>query len=174
MSYQFKNITVLIVDSQPAMIELIQGVLHLMGVRRIIARTDGKSGIKAFKQFNPDLLIIDWDLDSLDGITFTKTIRSDKKNPFVPIIFMTAFSSERRVKKARDSGITEFLKKPFSAKSLYRRIEEIIERPRKFVNAPDFFGPDRRRRKFKEDFPGQEKRTEKPVEIDFVESKAAK
>ncbi len=170
MSYQFKNITVLVVDSQPAIVELIQGVLHLFGVRNIVTRTDGKSGIKAFKQLAPDLMIIDWDLANLDGIEFTKQIRTGEKNPFVPIIFMTAFSSEKRVMQARDSGITEFLRKPFTAESLYRRIEEIIERPRKFVKAPTFFGPDRRRKRTG-DYKGPNKREVAPIEIDFIDKK---
>lgn len=169
MSYNFKDITVLIVDSQPAIVELIHGVLRIFGVRNIITRMDAKSGLEAFHEHIPDLLIVDWDLETFNGLEFTKRIRSSKKNPFAPIIFMTAFSSEKRVLQARDSGITEFLKKPFTAESLYRRIEEIVERPRKFVRAPDFFGPDRRRKR-KDGYQGAEKRGFVPIEIDMVES----
>lgn len=173
MAYEFKNITVLVVDSQPAIVELIHGVLHLFGVRRIITRTDGKSGLAAFRQTGPDLLIIDWDLHNLDGLEFTKKIRQGDVNPFAPIIFMTAFSSEKRVTQARDCGVTEFLRKPFTADSLYKRIEEIIERPRKFVKASDFFGPDRRRKRSGAP-KGREKRAYKPIEIDFIEEKPKK
>ena len=166
MAYQFKNLTVLVVDSQPAIVELIHGVLHLFGVRHILTRTDGKSGLKAFQQIGPDLLIIDWDLDNLNGLEFTKMIRQGEVNPFVPIVFMTAFSSQNRVKQARDCGITEFLRKPFTADSLYKRIEEIIERPRKFVKAPGYFGPDRRRKRIG-GYKGPDKRSsehEEPAE----------
>lgn len=167
MSYQFKNITVLVVDSQPAMIQLIQGVLRLLGVNNIISCTDGKSGLRSFREYNPDLIIIDWDLDNLDGLTFTKSVREGSSNPFIPIIFMTAFSSEKRVVRARDSGITEFLKKPFTAKSLYKRIEAIIEHPRKFVRTENFFGPDRRRKAL---VYTPDRRGKVPViEIDFVD-----
>lgn len=169
MSYSFDRITVLIVDSQPAIIELIHGVLHLFGVRRILTRTDGKSGLKAFDQSKPDLLIIDWDLDTLDGLEFTRKIRSSRFNPYAPIIFMTAFSSEKRVRAARDCGVTEFLRKPFTANSLYKRIEEIIERPRKFVRTDEFFGPDRRRRR-NDAYTGPNRRNDPPVDIDFVEN----
>lgn len=169
MTYQFKNITVLVVDSQPAIVDLVHGVLHLFGVRRIITRTDGKNGLKAFRQIHPDLLIIDWDLDNLDGLEFTRQIRKSEINPFAPIIFMTAFSSEKRVKLARDCGITEFLRKPFTAEALYKRIEEIIERPRKFVKAPAYFGPDRRRKRHA-DFRGENKREIAPIDLDFIDS----
>src|SRR5690348_5779042 len=144
MAYKFKEITVLIVDSQPAIVEMISDVLKMFGVRRIITSIDGKSGLKTFEKRIPDILIVDWDLASIDGLMFTKAVRDSKANPYVPIIFMTAFSSEKRVRAARDSGITEFLRKPFTADSLYKRIEAIIERPRPFVRIPEFFGPDRR------------------------------
>lgn len=157
MTYKFREITVLIVDSQPAIVELIRDVLKMFGVQRILTSIDGKSGLKAFEKHTPDILIVDWDLASIDGLMFTKSVRSSTRNPYVPIIFMAAFSSTGRVSAARDSGITEFLRKPFTAESLYKRIEEIVERPRPFVRAPDFFGPDRRR-KTSEGFQGPDKR----------------
>lgn len=146
MAYNFREITVLIVDSQPAIVDLIKNVMKMFGVQRVITRTDGKSGLKAFETQAPDIMIVDWDISSIDGLAFTRAVRQSKTNPYTPIIFMTAFSSAKRVFSARDSGITEFLKKPFTAGSLYKRIEAIIERPRTFVRAPEFFGPCRRRR----------------------------
>jgi len=161
MNYKFQEITVLVVDSQPAIIDLISNVLKMFGVRRVITSTDGKSGLQAFEKHAPDILIIDWDLASIDGTMFTKTVRASATNPYAPIIFMSALSSTERVALARDSGITEFLRKPFTAESLYKRIEEIIERPRPFVRAESFFGPDRRRKE-RADFSGPDKRGPRP------------
>lgn len=158
MAYQFKNLTVLVVDSQPAIVQLIDSVLQMFGVQKIIKCTDGQSGIEAFERNAPDLIIIDLDLKNLNGLEFTKTVRASTSNPYVPIIFMTALSSPKRVASARDSGITEFLRKPFTAQSLYRHIEVIIEKPRQFVRVGEFFGPDRRRRR-DAGFQGSEKRT---------------
>lgn len=85
----------------------------------------------------------------MDGISFTRIVRNDpaSPNPYVPVILMTGFSEKRRVLQARDAGVTEFLVKPFNAHDLYKRIVQVIERPRQFVRAEDFFGPDRRRKK---------------------------
>jgi DNA-binding response OmpR family regulator len=84
----------------------------------------------------------------VDGISLARMIRNDPKspNPYIPIILMTGFSEKRRVIQARDAGVTEFLVKPFTARDLFRRITQIIERPRQFVKSEDFFGPDRRRK----------------------------
>ena len=165
MTYQFQNITVLIVDSQPAVVELIKGVLKMFGVKDVLTCTDGKSGLKTFKGRRPDLVIIDWDLDNINGIEFTKAIRHDPVDPYVPIIFTTALSSGKRVATARDSGITEFLRKPFTAEALYKRIEAIVEKPRPFVHSEEFIGPDRRR-KSDTDFKGNDRRDKWVLDVD--------
>jgi len=165
MAYDFNNITVLIVDSQPAIVEMIKGVLTMFGVKNIVPCTDAKTGLKAYRKHKPDLIIIDWDLDGTNGIEFTKTIRRDPENPYTPIIFMTALSSGKRVAEARDSGITEFLRKPFTAEALYKRIEAIVEKPRAFVQSEKFIGPDRRRKR-DENFKGEDKRDKWVVDVD--------
>ena len=63
---------------------------------------------------------------------------------------MTGYSHKLRAEEARDAGVTEFLVKPFTAKDMYLRIEALIEKPRRFVDAENFFGPDRRRRVVKD------------------------
>jgi two-component system chemotaxis response regulator CheY len=63
----------------------------------------------------------------------------------VPIIMITGHTEKNRVTAARDSGITEFLAKPISAKALYQRIVNVIAHPRPFIKTKTYFGPDRRR-----------------------------
>src|SRR3546814_1685570 len=84
---------------------------------------------------------------------------SASKNVFVPIIMVTAQSEEWKVMKARDAGVTEFLVKPFSAKTMARRITVVVENPRQFVRTDEFFGPDRRRHVIS-NYTGQERRKE--------------
>lgn len=167
MSYQFKNISVLVVDSQPAIVELIRDVLIMFGVKNVKSYTDGVHAMKALETMTPDLMIIDWDLETMSGIEFTRSVRHDPKSSYVPIIFMTALSSSKRVEEARDSGITEFLRKPFTAEALYKRIEAIVEKPRAFVHSDNFIGPDRRRKSLP-DYKGPDRRDQWAVDIDMV------
>jgi two-component system chemotaxis response regulator CheY len=79
-------------------------------------------------------------------------------------IMMTGYSDKVRVEEARDVGVTEFLAKPFTAQDLYARIEKLIEKPRRFVEAEAFFGPERRRRKMKaEEYKGPKRRDAEPA-----------
>lgn len=165
MGYQFRNATVLIVESTRAMFDLTKGVLGAFGVGHVFYASDKESGFREFCKNNPDLIILDWLSDPDNGLALTKQIRNDPKspNPFVPIIMMTGYSQKKRVVMARDSGITEFLVKPFTAKTLYNRIEQIVEKPRQFVKAPEYFGPERRRRA--DDYQGTERREERLAEM---------
>ena len=148
MAYQMHKISVLIVEDNLPMLEITKSLLLTFGVGHVITAQNGEIGFKRFCELNPDIVIADWMMKPIDGISLTRIIRNDPKspNPYVPVILMTGFSERRRVFQARDAGVTEFLVKPFNARDLYKRIVQVIERPRQFVKATDFFGPDRRRR----------------------------
>lgn len=148
MSYQFENIKVLIVEDNQPMLELAKAILQTFGIANVIAAKNGEDGFRKYCESNPDLVIADWMMKPMDGISLTRRIRNDPASPnqFVPVILMTGFSEKRRVIQARDAGVTEFLVKPFNARDLYRRISQVIERPRQFIRSEDFFGPDRRRK----------------------------
>lgn len=147
MAYRMNSIKVLIIEDNWHMRALAKSLLSAFGVEQIDAVADAEAGYALFVQNKHDLIIVDWMLDPMDGIEFTRLVRGDKQspNPFVPIIMMTGYSEKKRVIEARDAGVTEFLVKPFTSRSLFARIEQIIERPRQFVRAPEYFGPDRRR-----------------------------
>ncbi len=149
MAYDFSQVSVLIVEDNQPMVDLLASLLEAYGVSKIYSARDGDEGFEVFKKELPDLILSDWMMKPVDGISFTRRIRNDVSSPnkFVPIILMTGFSEKRRVMQARDAGVTEFLVKPFNARDLYRRIVQIIERPRQFVRSEDFFGPDRRRKR---------------------------
>ncbi len=147
MAYDFKSVTVLVVEDSSTMAELIRNLLISFGIGRVEVAKDGTEGYAAYLKIRPDLIISDWLMSPMDGISMTKKIRNDTKshNPFVPVILITAFSERPRIMQARDSGVTEILAKPFTVMDLYKRVEAIIEKPRQFVKSENFFDPDRRR-----------------------------
>ena len=155
MAYDFSNVSVLIVDDNRFMTELIKSLLQTFGIRRIFTANDPDKGFRIFCEERPDLIISDWVMEGGTGLDLSRKVREDSisPNPYAPIILVTGYAEEKRVIEARDKGITEFLVKPFKANDLYTRIEQIIEKPRRFVKCIDYFGPDRRRKK-KDEFSG--------------------
>lgn len=152
MPYQFNTVSILVVEDNQPMLALVESLLETFGFKNIKTAKNGDEAFQIFCNNKFDLVIADWMMKPIDGISLTRRIRNDPASPnqFVPVILMTGFSEKRRVMQARDAGVTEFLVKPFNARDLYRRIAQIVERPRQFVRSQDFFGPDRRRKINKE------------------------
>lgn len=146
--YDLSRLNLLVVDDNKYMILLIKTLLHSIRVKNVREASDGAEAFMELRKFPADMVVCDLQMQPLDGIEFTRLVRTAKDSPnqYVPIIMLTGHTEERFVKEARDAGVNEFLSKPLSAAGLYSRIIEIIDNPRPFVRTPTYFGPDRRRK----------------------------
>ena len=141
------NITILILDRDARMLTNIKNVLIDLGFQRIFMGRDGREGLDLMERERIQLIITDWDMGPINGIDFVNLIRNipDPQYRVIPVIMLTARAEIEDVKVARDSGITEFVAKPFTVKRLVDRIIAIVDNPRNFVLANTFKGHDRRR-----------------------------
>lgn len=144
----FSTISFLIVDSNPLSIELVRDILGMLGATAIRSAMTVSRARKMLRYDPADIVITEHYLESESGLALIDWIRNATDSPdrMIPVIMLTANSEQNYVVEARDIGVTEFLAKPFNVESLYRRLVSVIVRPRAFVNADDYFGPDRRRR----------------------------
>ena len=143
----FNKLRFLVCDDNPHMRRILRTLLHGFGAREVYEAEDGASGLEAFTHYVPDIIVADWAMPIFDGLELTQMIRQPgaNSNPYVPIIMLTGHSEKKRVTSARDAGVTEFMAKPISAKSLYQRIVNVVAHPRPFIKTQTYFGPDRRR-----------------------------
>ena len=143
----FNKLRFLVIDDNAHMRRILRTLLHGFGAREVYEAEDGAAGLEAFTNFVPAIVVTDWAMPIFDGLELTQMIRQPgaNANPYVPIIMLTGHSEKNRVTAARDAGVTEFLAKPISAKSLYQRILNVVVNPRPFIKTKNFFGPDRRR-----------------------------
>lgn len=142
-----KALQVLLIDDNQHMRTIAAAILQSAGIRSIIEVSDGSAAIVALRQNPIDLAIVDFNMAPMDGVEFTRLVRNspDSPNAYLPIIMMTGHSEKHRVMEARDAGVTEFVVKPITAKAVFDRIQAVIMRPRPFIKASAYFGPDRRR-----------------------------
>lgn len=148
MSFNFKKLSVLVVEDTVPMRKLIVSVLDALGVGQVYSAEEGAQGFEMFRKFSPDIVVADWHMLPMNGIDLTREIRTNLLSPnrLAPVILITGYSAMERVAQARDAGVTEFMVKPFSANDLAKRLAYVINKPRDFIDAPAYFGPDRRRR----------------------------
>ena len=141
------------------MLGLIRDVLSVMGFTDVTVAKDGRTAIKEVLKHNFDLIFCDWNMPEINGIEFTHTVRRlpDYEKCAIPIIMVTGKATAEDVRKARDSGINEYLVKPFTINMLCDKVKSVIENPRRYVLSDTYSGPDRRRRTDKVPAPDRRK-----------------
>ncbi len=147
LAHRLASIPVLIVDPDMPIANLVRNVLRSVGFENVRVAKDGKDALDILLSSPVDLLITDWRMEHMDGVSLLRFLRSDPNSPnrFVPIIMLTGRAERRDVEEARDAGVTEYMVKPVTAKALFERIVQVVENPRSFILAKAYKGPDRRR-----------------------------
>lgn len=116
-----------------------------------------------------DIIVTDWLMPEGSGEELVTWVRNHKNDEvrFMPILVVSGYTTEKVTNVTRDMGANEILVKPISGKLLASRICAIIDHPRPFIQASDFFGPDRRRQNLP--YKGNDRRTQaaKIVEQDI-------
>ena len=144
----FERVRVLILEDNVHMSTILRTILQGFGIRHITEVRDAADAFEGMRSTNPDLAIVDYMLGDVDGVEFTRLIRtaSDSPNKYLPIVMVSGHTDRTRIMEAINAGVNEYLAKPVRPIDMYNRLVALIERPRRFVKAPGYFGPDRRRR----------------------------
>ena len=118
---------ILVIDDEPSILNLVTAYLRAEDYEYNTAE-DGKSGLKAFKAFKPDLVVLDIMLPGMDGIEVLNQIRRES-NAYV--IMLTAKSEEVDKVVGLSVGADDYLTKPFSPRELMARIKAALRRLQK-------------------------------------------
>jgi two-component system, chemotaxis family, chemotaxis protein CheY len=111
---------VLLVDDSKTMRNIVKGVLATMGITTIEEAGDGQDALSRVEAFNPDLILLDWNMPVMDGISFVRAYRGKKKT--TPIIMVTTEAEKSRVLEAIQAGVNNYAVKPFTPESLSKVI----------------------------------------------------
>jgi len=154
----FSKVRFLIVDPNPLALQMLNDILSMLGANYVRRATDYDKAFEVLKEGNIDILITEREITPKNGIELVDFIRNDpsSRDRLLPVIILTARSEEPFVVEARDHGANEFVAKPYTVDSLYKRLSAVIAYPRSFVSAPGYFGPERRRKQLP--FNGAERR----------------
>lgn len=159
MTASLNRVSVLVLDDNAHMLHIVRTMLRGFGINHTYESRDGAEALDIVHNEPIDIVVADYQMPLLDGLEFTRMVRTapDSRNPFVPIIMLTAYTERSRVMAMRDAGVTEVCAKPINAKQLWLKIAAVVNHPRPFVRTKAFFGPDRRRRD-PADYKGEERR----------------
>jgi CheY-like chemotaxis protein len=139
---------ILVVDDNPQMRSIMATIINGAGVRKLDVASNGKRGLDLVIEMRPDIIYCDFEMPVMDGLDFVSSVRNLPDDlRFTPIIMLTGHGDMKRLTAARDRGVTEFVVKPVTVKTVLDRLQHVILFPRPFIQAGGYFGPERRRRK---------------------------
>jgi DNA-binding response OmpR family regulator len=155
--YDLSNLTIMIVEDSFYMQTLMTQMLKVFGVGGIITAASSAEAIDLLNVMQAtkrskyltsiDIILTDWLMPGGSGEDLLKWIRASQKDSirFLPVIVVSAYTTEYIAAQSRDLGANETMVKPISGKGLASRICAVIDYPRPFIKSPGYFGPDRRR-----------------------------
>lgn len=121
------NPTIMVVEDEPAIQDLIQINLQ-MGGYRVLTHDSAEDAIKGIQNELPDLALLDWMLPGMSGVELARRLRGDSRTKSLPIILLTAKGEEEDKLRGLESGADDYITKPFSLKELEARIKAVLRR----------------------------------------------
>jgi len=115
---------ILLVDDSKTMRNIQKSILTQLGYSEIEEACDGQDALSKVGAFAPELLLVDWNMPNMDGLTFVKEYRKNDKE--TPIIMVTTESERSRVVEAIKAGVNNYVVKPFTPDVLSQRISETL------------------------------------------------
>jgi two-component system phosphate regulon response regulator PhoB len=119
--------TVLVVEDEPAIVELLRVNLIDAGYE-VRAALDAESALREISEALPDLVLLDWMLPGKSGLTFAKELRADARTRDLPIIMVSARTDEADKVAGLEAWVDDYVTKPFSPRELKARIKSVLRR----------------------------------------------
>ena len=121
--------SVLIVEDDTALSELLQWHFNSEGYD-VRATADGEDALIMVREDLPDLIVLDWMIESLSGVEVCRQLRKARESARVPIMMLTARGEEEDKIRGLKTGADDYLTKPFSPRELLARAEALLRRSR--------------------------------------------
>ncbi len=120
---------VLIVEDEPAQVELLHYNLEREGFRTVSATT-GEQALLRIEEDRPDLVILDWMLPDISGLEVCRRLKERRETRRLPVIMLTARGEEADRVRGLDSGADDYVVKPYSPSEIAARIRAVLRRAR--------------------------------------------
>ena len=126
-----RNIKILVVDDSSIMRKIITRTLIDIGIGKdfIVQAVDGLDAIGKMKTADTfDLVLTDWNMPKMDGLTLVQNLRSIPKSKNTPIVMITTEGSKKEVISALKSGVNNYIVKPFTSETLKAKLVPILSK----------------------------------------------
>jgi len=115
---------VLLVDDSGTMRTIQKRCLNKLGIEEVAEAEDGQQALQIFEAAQFDVVLSDWNMPVMDGLTLLKEIR--QRNKEIPVIMITTEAERARVVMAIQAGVSDYLVKPFTPDGLKEKLEKWV------------------------------------------------
>jgi two-component system chemotaxis response regulator CheY len=119
-------VKILLVDDSRTIRNIQKNVLKQLGHTDVAEAEDGVKALASFNEDTPDLMLVDWNMPNMDGITLIRKIREINKT--IPMIMCTTEAEKTRVLEAVKAGVNNYIVKPFTVESLGEKIAQTLSK----------------------------------------------
>ncbi|MCC7015599.1 MAG: response regulator [Rhodospirillales bacterium] len=140
------GLSYLVVDDSRFARAMIKTVLHALGIRNLSESETAEQAMNLAKRSGIDVVFTDFELPGMNGAEFVWRLRrwDDERVRRIPVIMISKYADAGHIRIAINSGVNEYIPKPFSRNGLYLRLRRSVLSPKPFIVAPGYVGPDRR------------------------------
>jgi two-component system chemotaxis response regulator CheY len=117
---------VLVVDDMISMRKIVRKLLNTLGFTHITEARDASEAVGKLQIERFDLIISDWNMPTMSGHQLLEYVRSNRRHGKVPFVMLTVQADKQSVLAAKESGVSHYLAKPFTAGELERKLKEVF------------------------------------------------
>jgi two-component system, chemotaxis family, chemotaxis protein CheY len=122
----YSHVPVLLVDDEPAALDLCKRLLERLGFLDIHPVTSGMGALATMKERKFGIVISDWNMPEMSGLELVRRIRADEKLARTPFLMTSVDGAVARARIAREAGVNAFLIKPFGDAALRTKLHEVL------------------------------------------------
>lgn len=120
------DLKILAVDDSPTMRRIIVNTLKRAGYTDVVEASDGKDALAKLKVDKINLIITDWNMPEMDGLTLVSTLRAMDEYKDLPVLMVTTRSVKEDIVQALKAGVNNYIVKPFTPDTLKEKIENVL------------------------------------------------
>ena len=137
---------VMIVDSDAPASSILSDILRSCGQYDVCRASNHAQAWQLLRTMTPDIIFVEHTGPRIDGLMFTRRLRrADSACRKASVIILAVEPTAATILQARDAGVHEFLRKPFTIQHVTRRLDAVTHKSRNWVEGIRYIGPDRRR-----------------------------
>jgi two-component system chemotaxis response regulator CheY len=118
----------LVVDDFSTMRRIVRNLLKELGFTNVEEAEDGAVALSKLREGGFEVVVSDWNMPNMDGLTLLQTMRADAELKTLPFLMITAEAKKENIAAAVQAGASSCIAKPFTAATLQEKLDKIFEK----------------------------------------------